>query len=582
MPSLPMVAGRGARCCVCPAPIFKLALAKCRRTPWQGLARAGRLISVPRGSFTRALGALNVSEYTDEVDNLGWNKSAKQERGLDDMLRILTGLLTCNNFKEGSRRGALSHPDNQDFFQSVFEIGRRYKIMNPEKMRSTYGKMMYILQDAEDGRLRRYLGFSCLKPIVTVSSFLEERNAEGLLDDERLPVATQDIGDLPAGVAQKRIQAKAAAVEALCARHASARVSAEEIQRVLFSIADHHSYISVACKPVRRVIYHLKKNFSAEKGCSDLTLRMGANGSKLSHGHATQFNFVLQSLTLWEMVCEKMFYLWSVHTALVLARACKRALWAPALDRRRSARGGCCCPVAAAPCPPWAPVHGLCANWSPVCCLDPHYGTVVTPGMPRTQIYYRTHNTIYQTLAKGACGWRFCRCTPPLLSACSRPVSAALAECSYSSAATVYAGCGCNFQPTLSRWNLGIGAAQVEPRAVVPSSFPCHELDPPQSPVAMWRLGRAQRRPPRSVAFSLPPPISVACAAAVAVPPGALARRCADTTRCGCAEPFVRRRPGCPQRADVHRQVHADTSNSGSHRRHDRCARSARREPEHG
>ncbi len=35
------------------------------------------------------------------------------------------------------------------FFQDVFETGRRHKISNPHHMRSAYGKMMFMLQDAQ-------------------------------------------------------------------------------------------------------------------------------------------------------------------------------------------------------------------------------------------------------------------------------------------------------------------------------------------------------------------------------------------------------------------------------------------------
>ena len=31
-------------------------------------------------------------------------------------------------------------------FQSLFEVTRRWKIMNPEKLRGVYGKLVYLLQ----------------------------------------------------------------------------------------------------------------------------------------------------------------------------------------------------------------------------------------------------------------------------------------------------------------------------------------------------------------------------------------------------------------------------------------------------
>ena len=38
--------------------------------------------------------------------------------------------------------------ENADFFQMVFEIGRRYKILNPERMRDSYGKLVYLYKPA--------------------------------------------------------------------------------------------------------------------------------------------------------------------------------------------------------------------------------------------------------------------------------------------------------------------------------------------------------------------------------------------------------------------------------------------------
>jgi hypothetical protein len=42
----------------------------------------------------------------------------------------------------------------------VFEIGRRYKIMNPEKMRSEFGKLMYMLMDSADSHVQ--VGAGCV------------------------------------------------------------------------------------------------------------------------------------------------------------------------------------------------------------------------------------------------------------------------------------------------------------------------------------------------------------------------------------------------------------------------------------
>ena len=51
--------------------------------------------------------------------------------------------------------------------QDCFEVGRRYKIMNPDRMRSDYGKLMYLLMDASEPDIQDLLEFNCVRPLRT-------------------------------------------------------------------------------------------------------------------------------------------------------------------------------------------------------------------------------------------------------------------------------------------------------------------------------------------------------------------------------------------------------------------------------
>lgn len=75
-------------------------------------------------------------------------------------------------------------------------MARRHKIANPERMRTDYGKMIYLLQDAQRSEVVDEIGFPLVKPLVTVHSFLESRNALALLQDAQLELATRDISSL--------------------------------------------------------------------------------------------------------------------------------------------------------------------------------------------------------------------------------------------------------------------------------------------------------------------------------------------------------------------------------------------------
>jgi hypothetical protein len=65
--------------------------------------------------------------------------------------------------------------------------------MNPSKMRETYGKMMFILQDTETHIVKSETGLSFIKSILTVTNFLQEKNSLDLLDDPLIEEATCSI-----------------------------------------------------------------------------------------------------------------------------------------------------------------------------------------------------------------------------------------------------------------------------------------------------------------------------------------------------------------------------------------------------
>ena len=93
--------------------------------------------------------ALNVSEYTDKIDTIGFglSKAKRIVHQIRELCAILGGLVLSADYKQGQE--LFSDRDfaaNEEFYQQVFELGRRHKIMNPDKMRSTYGKLIYLLQ----------------------------------------------------------------------------------------------------------------------------------------------------------------------------------------------------------------------------------------------------------------------------------------------------------------------------------------------------------------------------------------------------------------------------------------------------
>jgi hypothetical protein len=84
--------------------------------------------------------ALEVSDYTDNVDvvfsHLRKSRLQRIIESLIDFLSITSGLMVAGNLTKGeSLVKGKDLSQNAPFFRDVFEIARRYKIMNPTRMR---------------------------------------------------------------------------------------------------------------------------------------------------------------------------------------------------------------------------------------------------------------------------------------------------------------------------------------------------------------------------------------------------------------------------------------------------------------
>lgn len=214
--------------------------------------------------------------------------------------------------------------------------------MNPSKMRSNYGKLMYILMDTESYQVKSELKINFVKPIMTVYNFLEKKKLLEVLSDPLWVTASMSISDDYGGKSkhelQREIQKKQQAMEQLYKTYTSSHFTSDEIKRVIDSIADHAAYYDFNVKPVAKMLDILTSSFDPQKPEDPFSLQLTTrplkkalnafssmyngysssfmgSGSMLSHSHATQYKFVLQSLTLWKEIMSCMPKLWLLADA---------------------------------------------------------------------------------------------------------------------------------------------------------------------------------------------------------------------------------------------------------------------------
>jgi hypothetical protein len=260
--------------------------------------------------------SMNCCDYTSEVDRPFKSSARRTHEQLKGVTSVLRGLVTACDYTAGQK---LLQDDNfaeyDTFFCQMFEIARRHKIMNPEKMRTEYGKLIYLLQDAVSPSVRPHLGFSVVTPIETVYKFLEERDGIALLSDKLIETATEEILSGKSRMAvDNQIKAKERAVAYIKKKYRTATLSTEDIHLCLYSICDNNSFLNSNRVPVDKIIEYLKAHFSPDKTSEGFSLSIvsGEDGSRLSHSHERQYFFALQSLTLWRDIIDDMFRLWAM------------------------------------------------------------------------------------------------------------------------------------------------------------------------------------------------------------------------------------------------------------------------------
>lgn len=308
-----------------------------------------RLDSTERSLLKVLESALDVSEYTDVVDvtfsHLKKSKTSRMMSSLVDTLNITEGLIISTNLSQGEAMfGGKNHDDNISFYATIFEIGRRYKMMNPGKMRDSYGKLIYMLMDTESAT--QFSEYKFVKPIKTVGRLVNKNELQELLKDPSVTIATECIVD--GGNMEDfraRLARKAGALSELRVRHGEGDKKREAmIERCVDSIGDYRAFLEANVGPVQTALNHLLNNFKQDgpsHDLSDLTLRPKAGGTRsmfgssnygsysysgfsyggnslgyrnrgacLSHSHSTQYMFVLQSLTLWKEIMQRLPLLW--------------------------------------------------------------------------------------------------------------------------------------------------------------------------------------------------------------------------------------------------------------------------------
>lgn len=255
--------------------------------------------------------ALSSSSYTSRVDKTFKTKTRRLHTQVHEICAFLSGIVTSLNYEVGQDMVEnRQFSKRKDFFQTVFEITRRHKIMNPEKMRTTYTKLMYLLQDARTSKIKSLLEFDVYCPLTTVYSVLESSDATTMLNDPLMSVATMNCPDDKSKTRwelDQRIRTKRKAIKALCRKYSNSKLGNDSIEQMLYAIGDNSTFLDFHRDPIDKMISMLTAFFSPDEVRDGFSLSIVSGGggggeegkedeaeetARLTHSHGRQFHYV--------------------------------------------------------------------------------------------------------------------------------------------------------------------------------------------------------------------------------------------------------------------------------------------------
>jgi hypothetical protein len=289
--------------------------------------------------------SLNISEYTDKVDVLQQRNREEVIKGqIVTIFNLISALFISGDFKKGVRKfltpNKNSYSQNSKFFQHVFEIGRRHKIRNPDKLRSGYGKLMAICADSK--LVRGSFGFDLAVPIRSVSDRFQQWGITDIITDPLLPIATSQLDVQITGkeLLKQALEVRNYAMKCLTEKYSKlatefisqqnyaqiscenfsqwdddeitpkGKITPEDINLLLSSISDAHNYLFQCFTPLDKMSKRLEKHFRSGNQVLPIDIRNGVDGSRLSHSTDGQYMYIHQTYYLWRQVTIRMYPLW--------------------------------------------------------------------------------------------------------------------------------------------------------------------------------------------------------------------------------------------------------------------------------